>query len=379
MDRILDRICEEMRSAFGFSRAMIVRYRPESRTVHAVVQQGIFWAGDEWLLLEKFPFLERAVETQETVYVRDASAEQAMPASIAKRFGVGAIVAVPLLVGERCLGFIVGDRAGDSLDLADADLDLLDALARVAAVFIAKADQYAELETAVDELRRVDQAKTDFISIASHELRTPIAVVQGVASTLHLRGDELAPEQLHELRRTMYEQAGRLSALAEQLLDLSKLDAGAVDVRPESVRPREHIDTLLPRLVPDRLKDVLIAVEPDLEVETDPRCLERIVSNLILNALEYGRPPVEVTTEPNGTGVFLVVQDHGDGVDAEFVPRLFDRFSRSDSTRRGHPVGAGLGLSIAREYARAVGGDLIYEPARPTGARFKLRLPKLAA
>ncbi|MFN2471310.1 MAG: ATP-binding protein [Gaiellaceae bacterium] len=377
---ILDRICTEVRTGFGFDRALLVRFDAAERTVHAVVQQNIDWPGDQWLDMEKFPFLERALEKRRAVFVQDASAERAVPGKIIERFGVRSIVAVPLVADERCLGFIVADRHGGAFELPESDLQLLSTLGWVAAVFVEKADQYAELERALEELRTLDQAKSDFVSIASHELRTPIAVVHGIASTLHLRGDELRGDQLHELRATMFEQTTRLAALAQGLLDLSRIEAGAVEPTEERFRPRERFETLLPQLVPDRLDDVHLTVAPELELRTDPHSVERIIGNLVINALRYGLPPVEVRTETDDR-FRLVVEDCGEGVDPAFVPRLFDRFSRAAQPRPAtgpKSGGAGLGLAIARSYAQGLGGDLVYERASPCGARFALILPREA-
>jgi signal transduction histidine kinase len=372
---LLDRICTEVRQLFDFERAMLVRYDEENRAVHAVVQQNVDWPGDDWLWIDRFPFLEQALEECRAVFVRDARTEPAMPNKVLERFGVRSIVASPLFVEERCLGFLVFDNAGGEFELTPAELGLLTTLGWVAAVFIDKADEYTELAHSLDELRDVDRVKGDFVSIASHELRTPIAVVHGIASTLHLRGNELDRSQLDELRETLYEQTSRLAVLTDELLDLSRLDAGAVEPRPERFRPRERIELLLPTIAPDRLEEIELAVPPGLEVVTDPEGFTRIVANLLTNALRHGSPPVEVRTErPNGS-FRLIVRDCGDGVDPDFVPRLFERFACSDSSRRRQLAGAGLGLAIARSFAHALGGDLVYEPAHPRGARFALVLP----
>ena len=189
-----------------------------------------------------------------------------------------------------------------------------------------------------------------------------------------MRGNELSGEQLTELRRTLFEQTSRLAALAQELLDISRIDSGAVHVRPQRFRPRERIDELLPTIAPDRLGDIECSVHPHLEVVTDPEGFERIVSNLITNALRYGSPPVEIRAEANGA-FRLVVQDRGDGIDPGFVPRLFDRFTRSQHSR-GVTSGAGLGLAITRSFAQALGGELTYEDGQPQGARFTLVLPR---
>ncbi|MBA2359576.1 MAG: HAMP domain-containing histidine kinase [Actinobacteria bacterium] len=231
-----------------------------------------------------------------------------------------------------------------------------------------------ELEERLAELERVDDVKTQFISIASHELRTPIAVVHGIASTLYLRGDLLSGDQLHDLRATLYSQTGRLSSLTEQLLDLSRLDADAIVLQPERFRPRERIDELLTRIAPDRADDVQVGVEPALELFTDPNGFERVIGNLITNALRYGAPPIEVTSIPSN-GVELVVEDRGEGVPLDFIPLLFERFAQADGAG-SHREGAGLGLAIAKSFAIALGGDLRYEAAQPCGARFRFELPR---
>jgi signal transduction histidine kinase len=106
----------------------------------------------------------------------------------------------------------------------------------------------------------------------------------------------------------------------------------------------------------------------------DRVALERIVSNLLANAFRYGTPPVIVRAEQTDRHFRLSVEDRGHGVPAAFVPDLFERFSRSQETAAA-ATGTGLGLAIARSYARAHGGDLLYEDAIPRGARFLLVLP----
>ncbi len=254
--------------------------------------------------------------------------------------------------------------AGDGEPPPDAeDLSVLTALGEAAAAV-------AERARDVDD---ADRLKNDFVSIASHELRTPISVVHGIAATLHARIDELRSDQVHGLLATLVQQTERLRDLADQLLDLSRLEANASGLA-ERFRPRERLDELLPRIAGERAADVHVHVGEDVQLVADPIAFERVVANLILNALRYGEPPVEVRCQ-NGERFRLLVEDHGPGVDPEFVPRLFERFSRSDDTRRSGAPGAGLGLAIAAAYADALDGRLDYESVEPTGARFILSLP----
>jgi signal transduction histidine kinase len=374
VQHVLERIATEFREAFALERALVVRHRVDESTLHAVVQQGVDWPGEDWLPIEEFPFLVRALAIRRPVLVRDARAEAAVPTEIVERFGVHSIVAAPLLIEGRCLGFLVGDRAGREFSLDPGDLDVLAALGTVAAVFVDKADQLAELERALDNLRQLDQAKSDFVSIASHELRTPLAVAHGVATTLHLRSDELRADQLRELLRALYEQTSRLSVLVDQLLDLSRLEAGAIEVRSERFRCRDRVKALVHRIAPERGDDVIVAVDPAFDVETDPLAFERVLSNLLDNALRYGAPPIEVRAQC-ADAVQVTVCDSGDGVDPRLVPRMFERFTRSGAMLDRRSGGAGLGLAIASSYAEAVGGRLSYEPGVPSGACFTFELP----
>jgi signal transduction histidine kinase len=362
---LLHRVCVGICESFGFERALFARYDAGRHATHGVAFHNVDWPGDEWLPLGRLPLVETALTSGEAVFSADPAGEGVLPAELVERCGLRALAVVPLVVPGRCLGFLVADRAGGEFELSRGELELLTALGRIAGVFLDKADQYAELS-------RLEAVRRDFISVASHELRTPIAVVHGIASTLHLRGAYLRQEQLDDLRRTIFEQSGRLRELADQLLDLSRIDAG-MTMRSEPLRPCEEIETLVSRLAPDRRDDVRVEGDLGLVVDLDRNAFERVIGNLLLNALRYGRPPITVTVE-EADAVEIAVEDRGPGVDPKFLPQMFERFSRSEATRES-ASGAGLGLAIARSFTDALGGTLRYEAAQPTGARFVLELP----
>jgi signal transduction histidine kinase len=221
-------------------------------------------------------------------------------------------------------------------------------------------------------LERADEIKTNFIALASHELRTPVTTILGLATTLNRRGDDLDDRQRHEVRETLERQADRMAKLVEQLLDLSRLDADAIAISPEQINLRERIEEIVASVAAERREDVEVRIDPELEAPADPGALDRIVGNLVANALRYGSPPVNVDAIQQDRHLRVSVEDHGDGVPPQFVPQLFERFTRGGRERLG---GAGLGLAIARSYARAHDGDLVYEDAEPHGARFQLVLP----
>jgi signal transduction histidine kinase len=221
-------------------------------------------------------------------------------------------------------------------------------------------------------LERADELKTNFIALAAHELRNPVTVVHGIVETLERLDESLDERQRAELRGALRDQTARLSALVEQLLDLSRLDAEAIAIAPERLRIRERVDAIVSSAAAGRRSDVRLDVPDDLEANVDPEVLERVLSNLVVNALRYGEAPVTVRAEQRDRHFRLTVEDSGTGVPPDFVPDLFERFTRSRGAGAG---GTGLGLAIARSYARAHRGDLLYERSRTAGASFQLVIP----
>ena len=191
----------------------------------------------------------------------------------------------------------------------------------------------------------------------------------GILATLVEREDELSAETRKELLRVGYEQGERLRRLLEQLLDLSRLDARSIDVRPTSLALGPVLTGIVAEVVPQGTP-VRLEVEPDLAAVADPVTLDRVVSNLLINAMRYGRPPIKVSAGREDGKLRIAVEDSGEGVPEELRPHLFERFTRGGDAR-----GSGLGLAIARSYAEAHGGELLYEPGA-TGARFELVLPQ---
>jgi two-component system sensor histidine kinase MtrB len=164
-----------------------------------------------------------------------------------------------------------------------------------------------------------------------------------------------------------------MSRLVEQLLDMSRLDAASIRVSPESLALKAELEQIVKASALVSEGDIAIDVPDDLAVTADRAVLERVVGNLVSNAVRHGAPPVRISAELRDSHLCISVADSGEGIDPAFAPYLFDPFQRSDTARQSG-TGAGLGLSIARLYARAHGGDLLYDPEFE-GARFELVLP----
>jgi signal transduction histidine kinase len=271
------------------------------------------------------------------------------------------MVGVPLLARGASLGVLhVGTLA--PRQFTQDEVELLQLVAERVAIAIERAQMH-------EELIQLDQLKLNFVAIASHELRTPATSVYGVLKTLADRGGELNDELRQELLRVGVEQGERLRRLLEELLDLSRLDACAVSVDPRPLVLKAALADVVRGAVV-RTDEVELDIPDDLAAVVDPLVLERVVSNLVANAVRYGAPPIRIVAQQRDRHLRVAVEDAGPGVPKELEGRMFDRFARGRS-ESGH----GLGLAIARAYAQAHGGDLFYDP-RPSGARFELLIPQ---
>lgn len=367
---VLHEVCRQVATSLGLAQVGISRTeeRPDGLVAVGLTAFGTY---EEQARLEmrvdETPMLTRACETRSLVYIADAGSEPALSPELVEILGVTSVFVLPLMSEERCVGFLAGDRGGLEFRLDESERDLLNTIGVVVATLLEK-------ELLREEARRLDAAKTQFIAFASHELRTPVQAVYGVLATLHHRGSELEQQQLRHLRATAFAQADRLRHLVDQLLDLSRLDGGALSLRPASTHIRSLVEEVVLLVAQQRAVDVEVAVRDDLEAVLDRGAVDRILSNLLGNALRYGAPPVRIEAEQNDRHIRLRVLDAGPGVDTRFVPQLFDRFTRINQSG-STPEGSGLGLAIARSYARAHGGDVLYRPNEPHGACFELVIP----
>ncbi|MDQ3993368.1 MAG: ATP-binding protein [Actinomycetota bacterium] len=368
VDMLLRAICESVAETFGFDRVSVTRYSPETRMMTPLVAHGV--PDDPTrppMPIETQPLLGHALEARTAVFVRDVGIDPALSPEIIETLGLRSVLAVPLISSGECIGFLTADRGGTVFELPQATLDLLTAIGAMVAVLVAQAFERSELV-------RLDELKSEFIALASHELRTPTAVIHGIATTLNERGDDLGRDQRYQLQRALVEQTDRLRRLVDQLLDLSRLEADAIKIDPEPFRVRRRVEEVLLTHAGPRAQDVRIDVPPQLEAVADPNVFERIVANLVTNAFKYGAPPVIVSAQQSDRHLRVAVEDRGRGVEPQFVPELFQRFTRSDLSAT-ETYGAGLGLSIAQSYAEAHGGGIFYREAEPHGAHFEVVLP----
>ncbi|RBY74756.1 two-component sensor histidine kinase [Geodermatophilus sp. TF02-6] len=254
-----------------------------------------------------------------------------------------------------------------------------DDLARLATSFNAMADS---LQRQITQLEALSQLQQRFTSDVSHELRTPLTTVQMAADVLYeSRGD--FPGHVARSAELMHTELDRFEVLLTDLLEISRYDAGAAVLDWEPT----DLGALVRRVVgamsalAERHGCALTVTGPEAEViaEVDARRVERVLRNLVGNAIEHGAGrPVEVTWAANRTAAAVTVRDHGVGLSSAEAQHVFDRFWRADPSRVRTVGGSGLGLSISLEDARLHGGWLQVWGQPGVGAQFRLTLPLTA-
>ena len=224
------------------------------------------------------------------------------------------------------------------------------------------------LQEKISELTQARERERQFTSDVAHELRTPLTALVSSASMLDGRLDQMG----HEARwaaEKMIAEVRRLRGLVEELMEISKLHAGRESIRSEPL----ELGHLVRSVVSTRKWDGLVTMEGyPVNIVTDRRRLERIVANLISNAVRHGQKEVRTRTGSREGTAFIQVSDEGPGIEPEYVDNIFDRFYKVDPAR---PGGSGLGLSIAAENARLLGGSIDVETEPGHGARFIVSLP----
>lgn len=284
-----------------------------------------------------------------------------------------AFLGVPLEYQGRVYGNLYLTNKIGGGDFTDQDELLVTALAAQAAVAIQNARVYEREQELVDELRSLNQAKSDFVSTVSHELRSPITALSGLSQMLQRHGDRMSPEEILESLDAIDRQANRLNRLITQLLDLSRIESSQYAVTNRSVDLGAVVHGAVDGLVPEGAPAVEVSVPDGLEAHADPDRLDQVLVNLVNNAVRHGGPHISVdATVADADWIELSVSDDGPGVPESVRPRLFERFARGTS-----PGGTGLGLAISAALADAMGGSLEYRPSdNGHGARFVLRLHK---
>jgi signal transduction histidine kinase len=284
---------------------------------------------------------------------------------------------IPLRAGERVIG-ILHERASATGGLDRDRMLLLGRLADQVSLVIQATRLRARQEETLVRLRELDELKSDFVAITSHELRTPLTAVRGFVDALRRRQDELSRDEVQEYLSIIHLQTDRLIRLVEDLLLISRIEAGKLTFVPETIATGELLVGVRQGLgeLADR---VTVIEEPAMPAElvVDPQRLIQVLTNLLMNALKFSPPdkPVHFAAGSYSTGtVTFSIRDRGPGIPPAELDIIFDRFHQTGSAA-AHSEGAGLGLYIARQLTRAMGGWISVESEAGHGATFSVTIP----
>jgi K+-sensing histidine kinase KdpD len=222
-------------------------------------------------------------------------------------------------------------------------------------------------------LAAVDRQRTALLAAVGHDLRTPLAGIKAAATTLQQTDVEWSTEDRAELLTTIDQAVDRLDGIVGNLLDASRLEAGVLSVRSEAVALDQVVAAAMLTL-PEGAAGIQVDVPEDLPlVRADPGLLERVLSNLIDNAMRHGGGRVEIVATAGAESAKLAIVDHGPGVAPDRREALFRPFQRLDDRDAGG--GVGLGLAVAKGFTEAMGGALIADGSSGGGLTMRLRLP----
>jgi two-component system, OmpR family, sensor histidine kinase KdpD len=277
----------------------------------------------------------------------------------------------PLEVGGRRVGTIFLGRP--RYGTAAARRRLLPALASLLGVAIDR-ERLARDAVEAEALRRSDTIKTAVVQAVSHDLRTPLMAILTSASSLAREDLVLDDVDRADLLATVLDEANRLDRLVGNLLDLSRLQAGAAQPEPAWSAVDDLVVQALGELGDGEARVEVSLPEDSPAVRVDTHQVQRVIVNLLENALKYspGSEPVHVHVQATGSEAFVRIVDRGPGVAPDELERIFEPFQRGS---RGAARGAGLGLAIARGFAEANGGRIWAESRQGQGATFVLALP----
>ena len=319
-------------------------------------------------------------------------------AMLTQRIPVTAFIHVPMIHEGRPVGVLSAYATRGPMRFTDEFIHLFAGLANQLALAVVNAQLYAEVEAyshAMEEkvsqrtaeleeanarLRELDRLKSDFLSTVSHELRTPLTSIRSFSEIL-LRYDVADLEKRRKFIRVIHDEAERLTRMINDLLDLSKIEAGRLefDIRPQDLGEAidQAIDLARP-LFGEKGATARASLEPGLPPAlADRDRLHQILANLLSNAAKFSPQGGEVTLRARRRGAFALisVSDQGPGIPRHRLLELFERYTQVRDPQKSHPLGTGLGLSISRDLVEKLGGRIWVESVPGAGATFSFTLP----
>jgi signal transduction histidine kinase len=380
-DEILHATVDELAKVLGVSRAVVATGDSEANleVIYEWAAEGMHAIG---LGPRDLPVSRLAARLGRALFVtdvrKDSRFSETRTASTLARLGVIAIAATPVRVGGRfaaSLAFVHTDRPREWT--AD-DARLIESVAQELRGAIAAAEAFEQQRAAVAELEQLNRAKSDFVSIVSHEFRTPLTGIQGFSEMM--QSEDLTLEEMREYAGDINKDAHRLNRMITEMLDLDKMESGRMEIHREAVDLNTIVNEAADRMRPNAPRHPLtLRLDPMVgEVSADRDKLTQVMANLLSNAVKYSPDGGEivVSTRVEGNAAHVVVRDHGMGIPPGALETIFERYGRVESLATRHIQGTGLGLPIVRQIVQLHGGSVWVESTVGEGSVFHVTLPR---
>ena len=379
-------IIDQAIAALGASSGALAVVSEDGRSLQFVALRGIsvVGVGDTVPLDSAMPLPTAMREDRPIILERPERIREVFPDAVAPHAAdrVQAIAAIPMQNRGRVVGGLLV-RFNAPRVFSPGDRSFMSALSRIAAEAFERARLFEAERSARTAAESANRAKAAFLASMSHELRTPLQAALGFAQLL--RSGVFGPinqEQSEALARVERSQT-HLAGLIDDILDFARLEAGRVRVLLEAVQAKEIIDELVPLVEPQAvLKQISMSAQsPEgLVVAVDRQRMRQVMINLVGNAIKFTDPggAVRIVARPEGNRVRFDVHDNGVGIPADRLKEIFEPFVQVDDALTRTASGAGLGLAISRDLARAMGGELTVQSESGKGSVFSVSLPAVS-
>ncbi|MBE7556462.1 MAG: GAF domain-containing protein [Anaerolineales bacterium] len=355
----------------------VIRTQDEESGLYLLAQRGMpmemgRYKRDPWPLTKGI--MGRVVRTGELAWVNDITQEKDyVPNSHRTR----SVLAVPVIREDRVIGIINLESTTPDYFTSD-DVSFIKLLVGPAAVAIQNAQLF-------EQVKEANQAKTEFMNIASHELKIPMTSIKGFSKLLQMGAGGSLTEKQNEFLGVISNNVDRMARLVNDLLDVSRIEAGRIRLEIENVQMRDVINDVLESVqtqIQNKRLDLKVNVSDNLpELRADYSRMVQIMTNFVSNAYKYtpegGSIMVNAVPCNNGSlqGVTITIKDTGYGISVEDQAKLFTKFFRSSDQNIRDEPGTGLGLSITKSMIEAHGGELTFESELGKGTSFTFTMP----
>jgi signal transduction histidine kinase len=378
LDEAFGAFIRELRGLIPFDRMAIVLAEEGTARVIATAGKGaddVMPPGTVFSLERNL--LADVIASGTTIYRADMTERLYEEEGWLVDLGVRCRVVAPLLVGAHAIGLIsLSRRDPDAFD--EGERELVTLLGRLAASAIQNIRAYENEHRTVEELRSLSALRADFVSLVSHELRSPMAAVIGAARTLQRRWRELQPTQREAFLALIADETTRLTTLVGDVLDTSRIDAGTFSFTFTEVDLVALVRDAVAAAAAGQDEIPIVAeLATTAPIRADPERLRQVIGNLIDNAVKYSPVGESVAVElaPQNGAAVIAVTDRGPGISPDDQRLIFEKFGRATGAGTASKPGTGLGLFIARSIAEAHGGTVEVSSAPGHGATFRLSLP----